>query len=113
MVKLWAAIGTVALDLARKNADADSEELGKKVLTLAVLSILLTAPLGSLLISISGPLLLKRQDSPTVEEEISNTHLGKQEVKDWEMLSTDTTNEEKRELSEEEKELKADGDTRV
>ncbi|CAL1526359.1 unnamed protein product [Lymnaea stagnalis] len=107
-----AAIGTVALDLAMKNNDKDSEELGKKVLTLAVLSILLTAPLGSLLISISGPLLLERQDSPTVEEEISKTSLGKQEVKDWEMLNT--SNEDERELREEEKELRAEeGDTGV
>ncbi|KAK0055993.1 mitochondrial sodium/hydrogen exchanger 9B2 [Biomphalaria pfeifferi] len=64
-----AAIGTVAYDLARKNNDITSEILGKQVLNLAVLSILITAPLGSLLISLLGPLLLTFSPFPVMEIE--------------------------------------------
>ncbi|XP_055875672.1 sodium/hydrogen exchanger 9B2-like isoform X4 [Biomphalaria glabrata] len=62
-----AAFGTVAYDLARKNNDINSEILGKQVLNLAVLSILITAPLGSLLISLLGPLLLTFSPFPVLE----------------------------------------------
>ncbi|KAK7004219.1 mitochondrial sodium/hydrogen exchanger 9B2 [Biomphalaria glabrata] len=64
-----AAFGTVAYDLARKNNDINSEILGKQVLNLAVLSILITAPLGSLLISLLGPLLLTFSPFPVLEIE--------------------------------------------
>ncbi|KAH9519772.1 Sodium/hydrogen exchanger 9B2 [Bulinus truncatus] len=64
-----AAIGTVAYDLARKNSDATAEGLGKQVLNLAVLSILVTAPLGSILISLLGPKLLHETPYPTLEIE--------------------------------------------
>ncbi|KAH9519776.1 Sodium/hydrogen exchanger 9B2 [Bulinus truncatus] len=64
-----AAIGTVAYDLARKNSDVTAEGLGKQVLNLAVLSILVTAPLGSILISLLGPKLLHETPYPTLEIE--------------------------------------------
>lgn len=55
-----AAIGPLALDMARSspNPDPDQEELGLKVLTIAVLVILLTAPFGSMAITLLGPKLL-------------------------------------------------------
>jgi NhaP-type Na+/H+ or K+/H+ antiporter len=65
-----AAIGSVALDMAR-GGTADSEEvsLGRKLLTIAVLSIVLTAPLGAVAISLSGPRLLHKS-SVTVDAEV-------------------------------------------
>jgi hypothetical protein len=52
----------VALDLARaENAqDIRKLELASQVLTIAVLSILVTAPLGAIGIHIAGPRLLGR-----------------------------------------------------
>ncbi|BFZ03690.1 hypothetical protein BsWGS_06729 [Bradybaena similaris] len=58
-----AAIGAVALDTAMAKGDTDLMNLGKQILNLAVLSIILTAPLGSLLIAILGPLLLKKSST--------------------------------------------------
>lgn len=62
-----AALGPVALDhLSNSDLDPDSDlylmrkELGLKVLTVAVLVILITAPIGSIAISLSGPKLLKK-----------------------------------------------------
>lgn len=54
-----AAIGAVAYDQAKEIGNEDEIALGEKVLTLAVLSILLTAPVGAGLVAITGPLLLK------------------------------------------------------
>lgn len=55
-----AAIGPIALDSARalSNRSGDEEDLGLKVLTIAILSILITAPIGSIAISLLGPKLL-------------------------------------------------------
>ena len=66
-----AAIGSLALDQARKmfkegGSDQDdlvglkNIELGMKMLTVAVLTILIAAPLGSILIMSTGPRLLKK-----------------------------------------------------
>lgn len=57
-----AALGPVALDLARTEDPQDTRklELASQVLTIAVLSILVTAPLGALGIYIAGPRLLGR-----------------------------------------------------
>ncbi|XP_004612788.2 sodium/hydrogen exchanger 9B2 [Sorex araneus] len=55
-----AAIGSVALDTARARGQTQLEEYGMDVLTAAFLAILLTAPLGSLLISLLGPRLLQK-----------------------------------------------------
>ena len=62
-----AALGPVALDsLYNSDLDQDSElyktrkELGLKVLTIAVLVILITAPIGSIAITLTGPRLLNK-----------------------------------------------------
>ncbi|XP_049642492.1 sodium/hydrogen exchanger 9B2-like [Suncus etruscus] len=59
-----AAIGSVALDTARAHGEAQLEKFGMDVLTAAFLAILLTAPIGSLLIGLLGPRLLRRADLP-------------------------------------------------
>jgi hypothetical protein len=57
-----AALGPVALDLARAENPQDTSklELASQVLTIAVLSILVTAPLGAIGMHIAGPRLLGR-----------------------------------------------------
>lgn len=60
-----AAIGSTALDMARKKQDAELESYGMDVLTVAVLSILLTAPIGALLIGLCGPFLLQKPKNPS------------------------------------------------
>ncbi|XP_076458397.1 sodium/hydrogen exchanger 9B2-like [Babylonia areolata] len=58
-----AAIGGIALDTAIElGAGAKAVELGREVLTLAVLAIVITAPIGSLLIALIGPRLLHRTE---------------------------------------------------
>ncbi|XP_077962047.1 sodium/hydrogen exchanger 9B2 isoform X1 [Gasterosteus aculeatus] len=56
-----AAIGSKALDLAREEGDETLIKFGLEVLTLAVLAILTTAPIGALGIGLAGPRLLSRQ----------------------------------------------------
>ena len=73
-----AALGPVFLDMVLKLNDGDWETLsadkdewnamGNDILTLAVLSILITAPIGAVSILALGPKLLTR-DSPEGEEE--------------------------------------------
>uniref|UniRef100_A0A8C6SH58 Cation/H+ exchanger transmembrane domain-containing protein n=1 Tax=Neogobius melanostomus TaxID=47308 RepID=A0A8C6SH58_9GOBI len=58
-----AAIGSKALDMAREAGDQVLEKYGLDVLTLAVLAILITAPIGALGIGLSGPRLLQLQQS--------------------------------------------------
>ncbi|KAM6972717.1 sodium/hydrogen exchanger 9B2 [Aplochiton taeniatus] len=67
-----AAIGSTALDMARTREDKELERYGRDVLTVAVLSILLTAPVGALVIGLSGPLLLQKPRNPSWGE--SDTH---------------------------------------
>ncbi|XP_022110706.1 sodium/hydrogen exchanger 9B2-like [Acanthaster planci] len=56
-----AAIGPVALDTAiKQGAGKEYEELGTQLLTVAVLSILVTAPLGAIAIALAGPRLLSK-----------------------------------------------------
>ncbi|XP_030835794.1 sodium/hydrogen exchanger 9B2 [Strongylocentrotus purpuratus] len=55
-----AAIGSVALDTARdRGSEEELEIYGIQLLTVAVLSILFTAPLGAIVISLTGPRLLR------------------------------------------------------
>ena len=62
---MQAAIGALALDKAREVGGKLQEEiLGKQILTLAALSILITAPLGAALIAIIGPMLLHQVRVP-------------------------------------------------
>ncbi len=57
-----AAIGALALDLARQNqAGAQTELYGIQVLTVAVLAIVVTAPIGALAIAWTGPRWLERR----------------------------------------------------
>ncbi|KAM6220964.1 sodium/hydrogen exchanger 9B2 [Rhynchocyon petersi] len=57
-----AAIGSVALDTARSHGEKQLEEYGMDVLTVAFLAILITAPIGSLLIGLLGPRLLQKAE---------------------------------------------------
>ncbi|XP_061768931.1 sodium/hydrogen exchanger 9B2 isoform X1 [Nerophis ophidion] len=56
-----AAIGSKALDTARDEGNEAKIQFGLDVLTLAVLAILITAPIGALGIGLAGPRLLTRQ----------------------------------------------------
>ncbi|XP_068164470.1 sodium/hydrogen exchanger 9B2 isoform X2 [Antennarius striatus] len=56
-----AAIGSKALDMAREEGNEVFMKYGLDVLTLAVLAILTTAPVGALGIGLAGPRLLDRQ----------------------------------------------------
>ncbi|XP_041842141.1 sodium/hydrogen exchanger 9B2 isoform X2 [Melanotaenia boesemani] len=64
-----AAIGSKALDMAREEGDENSITFGLDVLTLAVLAILTTAPIGALGIGLAGPRLLARHVKEESEEE--------------------------------------------
>ncbi|XP_057561480.1 sodium/hydrogen exchanger 9B2 isoform X1 [Hippopotamus amphibius kiboko] len=64
-----AAIGSVALDTARSHGEKQLEEYGMDVLTVAFLAILITAPIGSLLIGLLGPRLLQKAEHQTTDEE--------------------------------------------
>ncbi|CAL1260990.1 unnamed protein product [Larinioides sclopetarius] len=64
-----AAIGPVALSLAKKlELGAEIEEFGIMILTTAVLSILIAAPLGATSIALLAPRLLERDVSGSVRE---------------------------------------------
>uniref|UniRef100_A0AAQ5YQ95 Cation/H+ exchanger transmembrane domain-containing protein n=1 Tax=Amphiprion ocellaris TaxID=80972 RepID=A0AAQ5YQ95_AMPOC len=68
-----AAIGSTALDMARgKEGQQELQKYGMDVLTVAVLSILLTAPVGAVIIGLSGPYLLQKpKNSPVMFAESS------------------------------------------
>ncbi|XP_048366193.1 sodium/hydrogen exchanger 9B2 isoform X2 [Sphaerodactylus townsendi] len=55
-----AAIGSLALDTARTHQDQTLEQYGMDVLTVAFLAILITAPIGALIIGLAGPRLLHK-----------------------------------------------------
>nr|CAD7451325.1 unnamed protein product [Timema bartmani] len=55
-----AALGPIALDLARNLDAKDSFVFADKVLIVAVLAIVITAPLGALVITLFGPRLLNK-----------------------------------------------------
>ncbi|XP_048092314.1 sodium/hydrogen exchanger 9B2 [Alosa alosa] len=63
-----AAIGSTALDLARAEGNEVLEEYGLQVLTVAVLSILITAPIGAVAIGLAGPRLLQKYTSMPDEQ---------------------------------------------
>ncbi|XP_069778956.1 sodium/hydrogen exchanger 9B2-like [Narcine bancroftii] len=56
-----AAIGSVALDMARIRNENTAVEYGMSVLTLAFLGILITAPIGAIIIGLLGPKLLQKE----------------------------------------------------
>ncbi|XP_050417682.1 sodium/hydrogen exchanger 9B2 [Patella vulgata] len=66
-----AAIGPVALDTARQeNASEDVIAIATSILTFAVLSILITAPLGAAGIGLTAPILLKKSTRVDVDDDI-------------------------------------------
>ena len=58
-----AALGSVFLDVSHKYGAREFYQMGEQILTLAVVSILVTAPLGSLAIMTMGPCLLSKDDA--------------------------------------------------
>lgn len=56
--------------------DIEGTKLGKDVLTLAVLSIIITAPIGAAIIAITGPLFLNQ----TPQEETIEYHAADDEI---------------------------------
>ena len=74
-----AALGPVALDNLYNSGLNQEDDLYKsryvfssQILQIAVLVILITAPLGSIAITLSGPKLLKKSDSNDIENTIDN-----------------------------------------
>jgi hypothetical protein len=64
-----AALGPVALDSVRDgNRPDDEREYAERVLIICVLSILLTAPVGAIIITLSGPRLLQKTTTPAIIE---------------------------------------------
>ncbi|XP_078495074.1 sodium/hydrogen exchanger 9B2-like [Ciona intestinalis] len=69
-----AALGPVASDIAKESgASEEVLNIAKQVLTIAVLSILITSPLGAAAIGLSGPKLLKE---PKLENELPLNDVG-------------------------------------
>lgn len=64
-----AAIGSVALDTARVTGNKQLEEYGMDVLTVAFLGILITAPIGALIIGLTGPKMLQKAKLSEKERE--------------------------------------------
>ncbi|NWI17162.1 SL9B2 protein, partial [Crypturellus soui] len=64
-----AAIGSLALDTARRHQDEQLEKYGMDVLTVAFLAILITAPIGALAIGLTGPRLLQKAQPNKKEDE--------------------------------------------
>lgn len=59
-------MGPTALDLVNNGQTTgllpiDEEKFGKTILAMSVLSVVLSAPLGAILIAITGPKLLSRE----------------------------------------------------
>uniref|UniRef100_A0AAQ4Q4J9 Cation/H+ exchanger transmembrane domain-containing protein n=1 Tax=Gasterosteus aculeatus aculeatus TaxID=481459 RepID=A0AAQ4Q4J9_GASAC len=65
-----AAIGSTALDMARTKGDVQLQKYSMDVLTVAVLAILITAPIGALLIGLAGPLLLQKPKNSACGEQL-------------------------------------------
>ncbi|XP_029452883.1 sodium/hydrogen exchanger 9B2 isoform X2 [Rhinatrema bivittatum] len=63
-----AAIGSLALDAARSREDQQLEDFGMDVLTVAFLAILITAPIGALIIGLTGPRMLQMASKSDEEE---------------------------------------------
>lgn len=74
-------MGPVALDIARRLHDEESEILANAVVIIAVISILITSPLGAVLIMELGPRFLHRtppeaeQKNANSNEDIESAHL--------------------------------------
>ncbi|MGH0151108.1 UNVERIFIED_CONTAM: hypothetical protein FKN15_059714 [Acipenser sinensis] len=71
-----AAIGSVALDTAREKQNVLLEKYGMDVLTVAFLAILITAPMGALIIGLAGPRLLRKPNPDQLENEGMGQYYG-------------------------------------
>ncbi|XP_077332775.1 sodium/hydrogen exchanger 9B2-like isoform X1 [Lithobates pipiens] len=72
-----AAIGSVALDMARSIGNKEFEGYGMDVLTVAFLAILITAPIGALIIGLTGPRMLQKLEiTSTNLEETAEAEIG-------------------------------------
>ncbi|CAH8436665.1 unnamed protein product [Schistosoma intercalatum] len=86
-----AAVGPVALDTARQlNSNAEIIDWGEQVVTLAAISILITAPIGAILMPLTAPYLL-RQDIQSSQVLIERTN-PKHSPKSNSAQSTDIIN---------------------
>lgn len=65
-------MGPVILGMVAANSD--EEDYGEKILTTCVLSIILTAPTGAILITLLGPRLLTKTKFPMVTEAWRRSH---------------------------------------
>jgi len=65
-----AALGPVALKHLGNDASPEEKQYGETVLMICILSIVLTAPTGAILISITGTKLLTKTKQPHVVEGI-------------------------------------------
>lgn len=65
----------MALDIARKIKSVEDETYASKLLIVAVLAILITAPIGATLITVLGPRLLEKEETAAPEP---NTSPGNQ-----------------------------------
>ncbi|XP_053259905.1 sodium/hydrogen exchanger 9B2 [Podarcis raffonei] len=75
---IQAAIGSVALDTARSQGEKDTEmKYGMDVLTVAFLGILITAPIGALIIGLAGPRLLHKATEASSD---GHGHEGREEM---------------------------------
>lgn len=54
--------------------ESKEHEYGEKILTVCVLSIMITAPIGAILITLLGPKLLTKTKYPVVPEEWRRSH---------------------------------------
>ena len=70
-----AALGPVFLDNVIKYGREEWLDMGGEILTLAVLSILITAPLGSICILALGPLLLDNSPPDTGRSVVTHHHV--------------------------------------
>ncbi|XP_070544796.1 sodium/hydrogen exchanger 9B2-like isoform X2 [Ptychodera flava] len=65
-----AAIGSIAYDTAREREAGDEAiHYGIQILTIAVLSILITAPIGAAAIALTGPRLLQKSEDPKYKKD--------------------------------------------
>ncbi|KAK3698371.1 hypothetical protein RRG08_022932 [Elysia crispata] len=78
-----AAIGAIAYDKAVKDDETDLIPKGKTVLTIAFLAILITAPIGSVIIAMVGPRLLhKTEDQHDLKHGHDNPAMDVKDVED-------------------------------
>lgn len=78
------------MDQAIKDKNETLKPLGLTVLTMAVLSIIITAPIGALAIAISGPRFLK---SDHLKNELSCSSNDHQEKEEKIVIETETVGE--------------------